>query len=456
MRILLVNPGTVPYRVPHHGLASLAAVLSASRHTVRVADYRLTDHLPPLRAILRDFAPDVLGLSLFSFIMPVANGWLDDVRGDWPDLPIVCGGPHVSCYLEDLVQDRRIDTLVLGEAEGIAPGAFCSSRRNSFPQVLRPTLPDISALPFPDYESFYGRETITLYPLVTSRGCPYHCSFCAVGVTNSRLWRARSTESCLTELRLAREQLPGLREVVIWDDNFSLDLRRAKGFLRGYITARFGLPLRDANLRADRVDEELLKLLKEAGCECLQLGAEHGNREVFRGIGKGETLEDIERAAALAKRAGLKLNLSFVIGLPEDSIGRTLDSVRLAKRLGADRCFWNILVPYRGTSAHEYFRTQGVVDDGRIPLTLVNGSYQDLPNAFTPDFTAEERVKAHRIAQILTNEESLFPHWAFMAGSALRYGFCGDLAGVVGQKMRRRLTGRNGREDDSDGCDPHI
>lgn len=439
-RVLFLNPASDQCGVPHYGLAMLGTVLRQREHEVRVADYYYSQSIPSLEEILDAFQPDVIGISALSTQWGIADDCIDRIREKSAEIPIICGGPHASCYYDDLVGDTRIDYVVVREAETVIVNLVEKAVRQNSPQFVRPSLPDIRTLPLPDYTSFYDYEKISVYPLVTSRGCPYGCSFCAVAVTNSKKWRAREIESCIRELCKLGEHLPNVQEVVIWDDNFTLDLKRGKQLIREYLAGGLPYPLRPANMRADRVDEELVQLLKSASCKIIQLGAEHGDHEVFSAIGKGETLEDIRRAGQIAKESGMQLILSFVIGLPGDSVKKTLASVGLARELKADRCYWNILVPYRGTKSHEYFKSYGRLDESHIPATLVGGDEEEWPNADTPDFSAAERVKAKRIAEILSEQLSLRGSLGFLTLSAFRYGFVTEWGTLLLRKIGRRLA----------------
>ena len=439
-KVLFTNPASEQCGVPHYGLAMLSAVLRQQGHEVRVADYYYSQDVPPLAEILDAFQPDVIGVSALSARWRVADECIDQIRERDTEIPIICGGPHVSCYHDDLIKDSRIDYVVIGEAETVITDLVEKAVRQDSPQLVRPPLPDVRALPLPDYTSFYDYERISVYPLVTSRGCPYGCSFCAVAVTNSRKWRAREIKSCIEELDRLGEQFPKVKEVVVWDDNFTLDLNRGKQLVKEYLASGLSYPLRPANMRADRVDEELVQLLKSAGCEIIQLGAEHGDQEVFSAIGKGETLEDIRRAGKIAKENGMRLILSFIVGLPGDSLKKTLASVRLARELGADRCYWNILVPYRGTRSYDYFKALGRLEESRVPATWARSGDEEWPTADTPDFPAAERMKAKRIAEILTEELSPRGNLGGVTLNALRYGFVKDWGKLLLRKISRRLS----------------
>ncbi|MFQ5904710.1 MAG: radical SAM protein [Candidatus Binatia bacterium] len=123
--------------------------------------------------------------------------------------------------------------------------------------------------------------------------------FCAVRLVSTCRWRPRDLKACLDELEQAKQILTRLKHVKISDDAPTVNRRRFKEFLRGYIRRRIGLHMIIDNLRADSVDEELVDLARRAENHALCVAVEHGHPEVFAFMNKGKTLEEIERAAQL-------------------------------------------------------------------------------------------------------------------------------------------------------------
>ncbi len=191
-------------------------------------------------------------------------------------------------------------------------------------------------LPFPDWDLF---DSITVlrarwqtgewsYPIMTSTGCPFGCSYCAARRTR---WQARSPEHCAAELREAVERW-GIRRFQVMDDCFNVDRDRALAFCEA--VAPLGLPWGCANgLRADRFDEQLAIALSDAGCHHVAFGIESTDPAVLAGIDKGETLEQIEQAVAVARRH-LGVAGFFILGLPGSSYASDLQSIRWALRQG--------------------------------------------------------------------------------------------------------------------------
>lgn len=408
-RVLLINPALKVDNAPRYGLGMLSSVLTMRGHIVKVADYIFSRNVPPINRIFSWFKPDVIGISMFSSTKPAWLQVIDDVRSIDKGVPIIAGGPHVTIASDELLGNTDIDYLVIGEAEGIISDLVENAFRQDSPVVLpRPPLPDIDTLPFPDYRTFIGYEEMRIYPLLTSRGCPYNCSYCVVGIVCSKEYRPRKIELVIEELKLAKIY-KNVKKFAIIDDSFNINRQRGKELLRGILEARsrgdFDYLLHTTgNFRADSVDEELLILFKKLGLDTLWFGVESGNEEVFNMIEKGETLNDITKACQLVSKYKMKLILCFIIGLPKDTFEKTYDSILFARRCRAYITFWNFLAVYKGTSVWNWFKENGTIKEGEYSLIFSDNLFGLTPNAYTADFSSEDRLNAWRLAKIVTAE----------------------------------------------------
>jgi len=425
---------------PHLGLAMLSAVLRGRGHEVLVVDYQLRHKAPPPAEFVRNFRPDVVGVTLYTATMKEANEVIDEVSKF--DLPIMVGGPHATLYHDELAGDARLDYIVIGEAENVISDVVENARLLEKPQLVRTTPPDPKLLPYPEF-SFYGREEITTYPMQTSRGCPHGCSFCAVHLVSTRKWRPREPETCVAELVKAKSELPNLSSVVIFDDNPLVKKDHIVRFLEAYLKENIDLTLVVINTRADGLDETIIALLKKAKCHSIGLGVESGCREVFDRIGKGETLEEIRTTAKLIKRHGMSLALCFVIGLEGDSLEKTKDSINLAKELKPDYIYWNMITPFKGTKIREWYDENGRVFDVVNRSSLVDGDFVcDEPCAESPDFSIEERKKAYLMAILETNDNRLrLRHIPRLLPSVRKYRLYGEFFRWIPHHMAKDLRG---------------
>jgi radical SAM superfamily enzyme YgiQ (UPF0313 family) len=403
------------------GLASLSAVLLRSGHTVAVLDEVLYEEgvVPDLKEVIAREKPDVIGFSAYTSTLDRLLEHLRAAR-EVCQAPILVGGPHASLWPEHLGIGGLVDYVVRGEAEEVIAGLVTEAVRREQPAVIEATVPDVRTLPWPDYSAVMKGQSVRTYPIMTSRGCPYACSFCAVRHLTTRKWRARDPVDCAAEVAAARQAFPGLECLKVSDDCPTAIPEHFKTFLRDLSHQQPRLHLVVDNTRADKVDEELVMLLRDAGATEVCLGVEHGHPEVFALVNKGETLEDIRRAAEAIKKQGLDLGLCFVIGLPGDTFERTGYSIRLARELGPSSIFWNMAHPFPGTEMHRWFIEHGGTIDA--PRNYTSFDHHTLncaePVVSTPEFTKWERKRA--------------PFWAVLETG------CHPLTGAM---LRRMITG---------------
>ncbi len=428
--------------IPQIGLGILARILRQAGHEVVVCDHLLfiKREAPSVEELMETVRPDVVGLTTFTSTMTEARKIMKRVRAMRPDVPIIVGGPHTSIHTADLQREPDIDYIVTGEAESVILNLVETAERQPSPQVVPGAASDVVTNPFPDFTAFLGIDGIEEYPLETSRGCPFRCNFCSVPLISSKKWRRREISTCVDEVEAAKAVLPNLRGVVVVDDVPTINLKRFKEFLRAYIDRDLGLPLHIDNIRADEIDREFVLLAKQAGVTRICIAVEHGNPEVLKMVDKGETHEDIVRAAALIRGEGLDLECCFIVGLPLDSLERTKDSIAFAKQLKARYIFWNMAHPMPGTTMYNWFKEKNATFyyDEDYTSFAYHTVRCEKPIVETPEFTREERVKAYFLAVISTDQFKLNRDlWPFMQG-VVRYGYFGEGARAVGRFLVRR------------------
>ncbi len=236
-------------------------------------------------------------------------------------------------------------------------------------------------------------------------------SNCNVPTVIGRRFRTRSGENILEELRYAQEKY-GSKEFKVLDDNFTLQMDRAKDICRLFIEEKLDMKWTCPNgIRADRLDEELCQLMKQAGCYSMSIGVESGDPDVFDKIKKGEKLEDVERGIRLAQAAGIKVHGFFIIGLIGSTYEADKRSMEFAKRLGISAS-WGILVPYPGTEVWEQVKKDS---NARVLRDWKEGFHigaRPKPVFDTAEYTAEERVRAYYFANMTTIKKKDIPRAA--------------------------------------------
>lgn len=388
MRILLIDPPGWQKHGLNLGLAYLAGAVRSADFDVLILD--MNNHFyskERVQKIVFGYNPDMIGVSVKTATAHVSADLIRELKNKFPNIKYVAGGPHVTLCGEEFLQDNpEVDFGITGEGEDSLlrliknikeerSGFFEISglwhRENgALVQTSGYKNPNIATLPRPAFDCIKDFDAVDFrYPLLTSRGCPHGCIFCCVGLIAGKKWRARELEDVVRELSEAKENYQ-ITSFEIMDDNFTLDIDRAKKICKLMIERKLGLDWWCHNgLRADRLDQELLHLMKKAGCQSIALGIESGDREVFGEIGKGEELSDIVKGIGMIKKAGIKSVGYFIVGLPGDSVESTKKSVRFQRGLGLSDYKYNMLIPYPGTKVWDM-----VKESGRL-LADVKGSY---------------------------------------------------------------------------------
>lgn len=382
-RVLLIQPPTrrmlrtvVPRFVedegsllPPLGLAQLAASLRAAGHgdvAILDADAEGLSDDGIGRRVARH-APDLVGVSLNSFLLLDARAVLRQVRRHAPGARTLVGGPHAGLYASETLGWPEVDLVLEGEAdhsvvalvEALAgraelarvPGLWARGERGPAPELVA----DLDALPLPArdllprarYRSIHG-EARGMTTMLTSRGCPWACAFCfhAFGHTVRR----RSSGSVVDELRAIAAL--GLREAFLFDDTFTVGreqvLRTCAAIERADLPVVF-----DVRTRVDQVDAELLGALRRAGCARVSLGVESGSDATLQRLGKGATVDGARAAVAAARAAGLTVYADFMLGSPGESRRDVLDTIAFALELDPHFAQFSLTTRYPGTALYD-------------------------------------------------------------------------------------------------------
>ena len=378
MKVLLIDPPGWQKHSLNLGLAYLAGAVRAVDFDVQILDMNNHNYSEEwVKKIVTDYSPKIIGVSVKTATANACTEIVGRLKNIFPNIIYVVGGPHITlCGKEFIQENKEVDFGIMGEGEdtfvklikNIKDGRKDISKINGVCYRNNGILgfnnvyvnPDLSKLPFPVFECIKDMDFADFrYPLLTSRGCPHGCIFCCVGLISGKKWRARGPEDVVSELLQAKDnyQIPSFE---IMDDNFTLDIDRAKEICRLIIKKKLNLDWWCHNgLRADRLDQELLNLMKKAGCASIALGIESGDEDVFNNINKGEKLSDILKAVKMIKKSGIKCVGYFIVGLPGDSIDSTKRSVRFQRGLGLSDYKYNMLIPYPGTKIWDMVKEKG-------------------------------------------------------------------------------------------------
>jgi len=322
----------------------------------------------------REYNPDIIGISAttpdFANALKIASSLRQNLKSF-----IVLGGIHGSSLPEHIMErySDKFNAVCIGEGEvtmlelcQFLDGkiksldeikGLCFIRDDKITRTLpRPFIEDLDSLPLPARDlvdlslyrphafNFRKGKTATI---ITSRGCPFRCIFCASKLTLGGKFRARSPESVLSEIRhLVKDY--GVNHILIQDDTFTFDVGRAKAICRKIIEENIKIEW-FAFSQVTKVDEELFRLMKEAGCYCVGFGIESADQGVLKEMRKANTVEQCEFAVKMAKKCGLKTQGYFIFGNKGDTVDTVNKTISFALRVSPTLAFFNKLVPYPGT-----------------------------------------------------------------------------------------------------------
>jgi radical SAM superfamily enzyme YgiQ (UPF0313 family) len=382
---LLIHPRHVDWaRKLPLGLAYLASYLRLKGHPVAVLDVcvdRISDDAIADR--IRECDVGLIGITATT--PQIHNAWelASVIKKKNPLAKIVLGGAHVSALPEESLAIEAVDFVVLGEGEETLFELLETLERDEDlsrvkglgykkdNQILitqpRPFVQNLDELPFParDLFAFPGayRSPGQLYPffadILTSRGCPSHCTFCANKATLGGSFRARSPGNVVGEIADLHDRY-GIKEFHISDDTFTYDHDRALAICKEICNLGYAIKWACGNgVRVDSLTDSLVGWMKKSGCYRVGIGIESCDEDVLRRLGKGTTLEEVRGAIALLRKHRIITVGFFMFGNLTETNETMRRTIRMSSRLNLDYAQYTILTPFPGTLAFKYFERNG-------------------------------------------------------------------------------------------------
>jgi len=444
MKVLLVNPPKIDglsviredrceitervTTLPPYSLLQMAAILRNKGHSVNLIDangknisvneLKLKMKSVDFDAIIFRFTPttfkndmvvariaksisqDIKTIGLCWTLKPFAEKIIEDVK----ELDFYIVGDYI------VSAPQLIDAINNGyNLDGVSGIVYKNGSR-----VLRTKTNeveyDLDKLPIPAYDLLgnldsyyvntkYGRPYTIIY---SSAGCPYKCIYCTVAETK---WKARSAESIIKEIRYLKKKF-NLKFLTFFDETFTYNRERVVEICNRLIDEKIDVTWY-CNTRSNKVDLELLKLMRKSGCKGMSLGIESGSQKILNNAKKGTTVKQNEKAITWAKKARIKTYCSFMFGLPGETWDTVQETIEFVKRTLPNGAQFNVTVPYPGTKLFEQAVEKGWVSND-IDWTKL---YQHMSTMRTESLTPKDLEKARKIAY-----RSLYfnPKWVLM------------------------------------------
>jgi radical SAM superfamily enzyme YgiQ (UPF0313 family) len=391
LKVALVNPpvrqsfeiqSALGLNAPPLGLAYIGAVLERDGYDVTIIDAPIScDSQEDVIKKLQSMEPNVIGVTSTTPSIGDAVSLITKIKQKMPDSVTVLGGCHITFLPEETMGTcPAIDIGVIGEGEatmlelvhsieggrpldavdGIAVRDGGKIRRTRPRRLIE----DLDRLPFParhllpmEKYTALGERT-PIGNVITSRGCPFRCIFCASSRLYGNTFRARSAENVLEEVsELVDKYRINFIEFV--DDTFTINKKRS--FRLAELLRKLDVSWAFGS-RVDTVSSELLQAFRRAGALMFYMGIESASDRVLRLLRKGISLEQIRSAISSAKKAGLETAGSFIIGTPGESKEEAMASIEFAIRSGIDYAQFTAMTPYPGTEVYEFAKANRLLE----------------------------------------------------------------------------------------------
>ena len=478
MKILLINPPQTFYpgsdlpagNLPL-GLMYIAAVLQRANYKVEILDAFMAGDdfqksgetitfglaFDKIAQEIRARKPDIVGIAgPFTCQMDNSIKASNIVKEVDPHILTVMGGPHVTLVLKEFLEEvKTVDIAVAGEGEytlleiaqyfegqkqlsdikGIAyrqNGVVLVNERRKF-------IDDLDKLPYPAYdlvdmEQYLSPEKIgyrsfqnRAISMITSRGCPFNCCFCAVHLHMGQGFRANSADYVLDHIQHVVDKF-NVKNIFFEDDNLTLDLKRFEAICDGLIERKIKIGWETPNgVRADCLNMDLLRKMKQSGCKSVFVGVESGDQQILdKVICKNLDLNRVIEFAKNARKIGLKTGAFYIIGFPgetKEDMQRTVDFALELKRKYDVGMHLFAATPSFGTRLYEECKAKGY-----LPTDLTWNSFaqarqaKGVPLITTNEFTALEVKEIAAKALVQYKKLSLVGHLK-NPGKALRTAF---------------------------------
>jgi len=389
MKVMLININSREKQDPHKsstpivaaplGLLYIASSALSAGHEVSLIDaYAESLSMEALLAKIKRQEPDLIGFTLYTNDLDYVYTFTKQMKKANSNLIIVTGGVYATIVPEKVLREfPAIDYLLRGEAErsfvllldelekrkpllervdGLSYRKEGRIKHNKDACFQK----NIDDLPLPAkyllnrkkyFCALSKRSPIDV--MITSRGCPYKCTFC---YQSSPDYRMHSPERVLEEIREIADA--GIKGIEIYDENFIVDKKRVNKILDMIQKENIGIEFR-LRARVDSVNKNLLERLKKAGCSIISYGIEFGDQEILNKTNKGITLEMCENAIKMTKKAGIGTLGFFMMGVPGETRESIAKTINFAIKLNPDFAAFTVFMPMYKTKEYDFAKSKG-------------------------------------------------------------------------------------------------
>ncbi len=384
-KVLLIEPPSKeqkPTPLPL-GLMYLASYLEKSNHQVKILDMKVEKITKvELKKILFSFKPDFVGIRCLTYESPTAYSIAKYIKSVIPSCRIVFGGPHAGASPQEIIANKNVDYVVIGEGEITISELVSGKKLEQINGILykeknkikqtppREYIKNLDEMPLPAYHlinikdyfkspyahAFFKAEDRTSQ-IFTSRGCPFQCIYCHKIFGKSI--RFRSPENVLKEILLLYNKYK-VREIQIEDDSFNVNIERAKKMMDLIISSGIKIKISFPNgVRGDFIDEELADKMKKAGVYSICFGIESGDKDIQQFIQKNLDLKKVKKAIEIVTKKGILATGYFMIGFLDETPPQMMKTIEFAQKSRLHMATFFKVTPYPNTKLYDLAKERG-------------------------------------------------------------------------------------------------
>jgi len=361
--------------MPKLGPAYIAAYLEKTGHHVKILDCpaeRIT--LESLPEKLKEYdAPRFVGITSNTVVIGNAIKTAEMCKARWPNVKVVMGGIHPTVLPDEVLSSDFVDFVVRGEGEITTYELITNNPAKEIPGLSfksngivhnppRPPIKDLDSLPYPAYHLLpmkkYSPATgsykrLPVMGIFTTRGCPGRCTYCYP----KGMLRKRSAKNIMGEIKILMNEY-GIKEISFYDDTFTVFKDNVKELCSIIIDEGIDVTW-SCFARVDFIDEELLSIMKKAGCHQIKYGIESADEQILKNINKRINLDQVGGAIALTKKVGITAVGAFMFGNPGETEETIQKNIDFAIELDLDEAVFNITTPFPGTEMFKWAKEKG-------------------------------------------------------------------------------------------------
>lgn len=403
---------------------------------------------------IQEYRPDIVGLQMLTQNRVCSYRLMEKIHRDYPGIHLVIGGIHATIMHEQLIRRYPYLIAVIGEGEltfaelieklmvgedisGVKGIAYMKDGQFVRPPP-RPLIADLDILPFPKHELFFDHER-EFGCLLTSRGCPFRCSFCALESITRHVNRTRSVKNVVDEIEHMTKKFPQMKRIWIHDDTFFLNNQRVIEFCDEVIRRGIGVEF-IASGRLKPVSAEMIKKLEEARFTKILFGLESGTDEILFKAHKGITRKDVLETFNLLRHTKIEVVCFLIVGLPGETMDTVHSTARFVQHLQTIKYIYyndiGILIIYPGTEVFRLAKEKGIITED---FWLTDG--------ITPFYTAEHSIEELRRFKKITLDHISVTRYFTLDGLRAQLGmtpyiprFLWEKRDAIMSRVKRKLV----------------